>query len=481
MADSKIENLPVMTTPDTATLFPVEDVTAGNVTKQLSVANADKRWLLFYNVKTYGAKGDGTTDDTSAIQAAATAAGAVGGTLYFPPGTYVITDKITLSSGITVLGASDQFDLPSPTCMIKQTATNKDIFYGSDIGQVLFRNLCLQGTGSGSGIGIDLVRSLNANNRYFRFENMYIRNTGGDGIYITNAIVTQFDRVITESCVGDGFHIVGLSSVAGTSCTFTACYGDGNLQSAFHLDTMIYCTFNSCAADACGIGYWLKACQGIAMNACGVENPNNRSTNYPGIPYKIDGSNGIVMNACYELGTLASGKGIWLTNNSYGIGIHGFNDINNGASAKWLTVDSGSNCTVSDPFTFGGVTNNGSITWLNDSTGAMIVPASFVAGVATLSVTGGAVATNAYAANSFEVSTTVDLTISNPTNPQDGQEITYRIKNADSSSHSLTLGSAFDVGAFTISNIVAGKYDYLKCKYNSASSKWDVINYAKGY
>ena len=55
-----------------------------------------------YNVKTYGAVGDGTTDDTVAIKAALTAAGSggyvkAGNTVFFPVGTYRITSTITLS------------------------------------------------------------------------------------------------------------------------------------------------------------------------------------------------------------------------------------------------------------------------------------------------------------------------------------------------------------------------------------------------
>lgn len=51
-----------------------------------------------FNVKAYGAKGDGNTDDTAAINAAITAAGlAGGGTVYFPPGTYCV-----VQSGSTV-------------------------------------------------------------------------------------------------------------------------------------------------------------------------------------------------------------------------------------------------------------------------------------------------------------------------------------------------------------------------------------------
>lgn len=53
------------------------------------------------SVKFYGAKGDGTTDDTLSIQAAITAMGTgEGGLLYFPQGNYRVTSAITLPAGL---------------------------------------------------------------------------------------------------------------------------------------------------------------------------------------------------------------------------------------------------------------------------------------------------------------------------------------------------------------------------------------------
>jgi polygalacturonase len=53
------------------------------------------------NVLDYGAKGDGVTNDTAAIQAAAD----VGGTIYFPDGTYEIT-HVDLGSNTQIIGES---------------------------------------------------------------------------------------------------------------------------------------------------------------------------------------------------------------------------------------------------------------------------------------------------------------------------------------------------------------------------------------
>lgn len=51
----------------------------------------------FFNVRNYGAVGNGVADDTTAIQAAITAAAVNGGTVYFPRGTYLTAQTINLS------------------------------------------------------------------------------------------------------------------------------------------------------------------------------------------------------------------------------------------------------------------------------------------------------------------------------------------------------------------------------------------------
>lgn len=50
----------------------------------------------WFNVKNFGATGDGNGDDTKSIQAAIDAAVAnKGGVVYFPPGTYLVAKRDT--------------------------------------------------------------------------------------------------------------------------------------------------------------------------------------------------------------------------------------------------------------------------------------------------------------------------------------------------------------------------------------------------
>ena len=61
---------------------------------------------VFFNTKTYGSVGDGTTDDKAAIQAAIDAChSAGGGTVYFPGGTYKTTDTLTVPHTVSLMGA----------------------------------------------------------------------------------------------------------------------------------------------------------------------------------------------------------------------------------------------------------------------------------------------------------------------------------------------------------------------------------------
>jgi hypothetical protein len=81
------------------------------------------------NVRSFGAKGDGSTDDTAAIGNALDAAIAMHGNVYFPSGVYILTNTITKTFGSvgSFYGLSIYGD-GIGCSIIKQTGSNKGVF-----------------------------------------------------------------------------------------------------------------------------------------------------------------------------------------------------------------------------------------------------------------------------------------------------------------------------------------------------------------
>jgi parallel beta-helix repeat protein len=76
-----------------------------NVTASLGgIANTTGMFVV--TADAYGAVGDGSNDDTGAIQSAINAAEVSGGVVYFPPGTYKITSTLNIDGpGVTLTGS----------------------------------------------------------------------------------------------------------------------------------------------------------------------------------------------------------------------------------------------------------------------------------------------------------------------------------------------------------------------------------------
>ncbi len=70
------------------------------------------------SVKDYGAKGDGHSDDLPAIQRAFAALAGSGGRILFPPGTYTVSDTITIPDKTSLIG-SGRGDANSYNTVIK--------------------------------------------------------------------------------------------------------------------------------------------------------------------------------------------------------------------------------------------------------------------------------------------------------------------------------------------------------------------------
>jgi len=150
-----------------------------------------------YNVKAYGAVGDGVTDDTTAVQAAIDAAEVSGGIVFFPAGTYKITSPLTVEFGIILEGVREGTILDfsgqsSGNAITIGHATNQ-------ISKVRIEGITING-GLGTSVGINLsgvnaTRSITDSS----FRDLRIYNFG-TGIKTTYSWCNLFDSIRIQSC-----------------------------------------------------------------------------------------------------------------------------------------------------------------------------------------------------------------------------------------------------------------------------------------
>lgn len=77
-------------------------------------ASAQSSSSSFINVKSYGATGNGTTDDTAAIQSAINYCINGGNSLYFPAGTYLVSSQLNVTGTINIFGDGIYRDVANP-------------------------------------------------------------------------------------------------------------------------------------------------------------------------------------------------------------------------------------------------------------------------------------------------------------------------------------------------------------------------------
>jgi len=158
------------------------------------------------NVMDYGAKGDGTTDDTSAIVNAI----AAGDHIYFPKGQYKVTATITIPSGTILEGSgSDVWSSTYSTGSRIEGAYGGALFFIDEIsGTIVIRNLAIDGNSVANSIGILIGGSSNAYNFAVNnvFENVGVRACGNN-IKVLNAWGMVFSHVWSLNSLGHGLWI----------------------------------------------------------------------------------------------------------------------------------------------------------------------------------------------------------------------------------------------------------------------------------
>jgi hypothetical protein len=198
-------------------------------------------------VKEFGAKGDGVTDDTAAIEAAISAARRGGVTeLVFENGVFLVSKALVIDFPVLTLRGTGAYIDGTPGACIKQATANEDVLRisasnGIDVKDVHVRDISVQGNlhgTTGSGIVVSAksphvvfqcslervvtfdcaehgIKLSGVSGAVFacsmdQIETLFNR---GNGIRLESVGQIDVGRVYAESNLGDQIHIVGTKTM----------------------------------------------------------------------------------------------------------------------------------------------------------------------------------------------------------------------------------------------------------------------------
>lgn len=165
-----------------------------------------------YNVKDYGALGNGSADDTAAINLAITAANtAGGGVVYVPQGTYMVSaiSNAGIATGVSSIIMLDNVHLViDGTIKVKNNAYGAGAFYGAirslDTG---LSNASITGVGTINGNKANQTASVQCSN-----------------IYLTCSFNVVVDGIYSVNANGMGIQLVPVTGSTHTACAVQNCF-----------------------------------------------------------------------------------------------------------------------------------------------------------------------------------------------------------------------------------------------------------------
>jgi len=289
-------------------------------TIQSGAVNGTTGWL---NVKTqYGAKGDGVTDDTTAIQNALNAAATQGGgVVYLPAATYLVSNLL-IDTNVTLIGDG------VATLLTPGSGTTGYMIalaHPASTKQIVISNISLKpNTGSLGGIQLDNTGYGGSSDPQHKLDNVVVLQAGGDAFHFDNNArgmkitrCTQYgaggygyllgnglassgagctDSTFSDCVSGPsgnhGFYVIGWNNMFSGCKAFYSGYSGGSFNTTgccFEIANTQYNTFVNCSAqDGALHGFDLQSNAYVSVVGCEAD------TNGSGQP---SGSAGINLNS----------------------------------------------------------------------------------------------------------------------------------------------------------------------------------------
>ena len=219
-----------------------------------------------YDVKAYGAKGDGEIDDTDVISLAVSAASATGGTILFPHGNY-LTTGISVPANVRIKGNGAKLFGNVVGAFVLQIASG-----------CIVDNMTIENTDTtGGNIGIDLAENSSG------VSILNCKFTGSSTTQSININATGISNVLVDGCsftdVGYGILVnsaaTDFSDLRVNSCVFNGLYDDAveinqtgaNTVSGVSLtNNYVKCNNGSSGSSGFGFGFSSGSNVTIASN-----------------------------------------------------------------------------------------------------------------------------------------------------------------------------------------------------------------------
>jgi len=288
------------------------------------------------NVRYFGAKGDGTHDDTSAIQSTIDYAPinsedsgvispkgfANGFNIQIPRGRYKVSSTIMLKRGLNIKGASmesTQLLSFTPDSVIKYSDEGRYIQDEIKISDLsIWQDKTVTAT-NGAAIMLD-YGSTTVYSMKLMVDNVYIEGTY-DGITAVALVGSSIKNVFVSKCIRHGIYIpmtIGNNSASSTSLTLYNCYTSINGGDGVRIIKGAYISLVGCASDSnVGYGYHLQEGLGHSLYCCGCE--ENKSGNI-----FLSACRGVALNVTSLLSIINGEVHGIIVNQSHNITISGY-------------------------------------------------------------------------------------------------------------------------------------------------------------
>ena len=216
-----------------------------------------------YNVRDFGALGNGSTNDAPAINNAITACNAAGGgQVYLSPGTYLVSGSVNLQSGVRLKGQVGCFGI-TPTAtpygtVIKGAGGAYDVISNSGvIGYCGVEDVTISGVTNGKWAihAIQVTAGLLIRNVGIQLNNSY--TTAGGGIWLDPESAGIFGAAIENVSVYNATHL----PFGGTGIQIGGTPGEVNA-----------CTLSRIEVQALNVGVTVHAAGGNTLTGLWAEN-----------------------------------------------------------------------------------------------------------------------------------------------------------------------------------------------------------------